>query len=384
MSFTPPAAGYWCFSGHYSGIPQLRASADTSTDECFHVTQTSSATATAPSVTTEVYSGDLLFDTATVTGTAAAFPAGDVQFYECGPTANAVACNSTNGTPLSLDQTSKLSASQGIANSSGFTPTSAGNWCFAGYYLGNANYTASADATIDECVNVTLAPTSTTSKPTNTSIDLGQANTDLATVSTGDNTAGSPTGTVSFYECGPTSTPTACKSTAHRVGGPVTVSPKAGSTATATSPSFKPTAVGYWCFAARYSGDGGLLRQHQHRGQRACQRQGSGGDRHDVPPAGQVGDALFDHPGRSRRIGSGPLCLVAHRCPAVRRPHERCGRDFRHPEEERELPHRDQGQGFDQAGNHGYQEFDPGHRLLILQSPVLGIEGPRLRGLQQQ
>ena len=37
----------------------------------------------------------------------------------------------------------------------------------------------------------------------------------------------------------------------------MTVSPKAGDTSTATSASFTPTAVGYWCFAARYSGDGG-------------------------------------------------------------------------------------------------------------------------------
>ena len=258
VAFTPTGVGYWCFAGYYSGDTNYAASADTTTDECFNVTQTSSSTSTAPSVTTEAYGGGLLFDSATVTGTAAAFPTGNVQFYECGPTSNPVACNSSSGTPLSLDQTSKLSASQGIANSSGLTATSAGYWCFAGYYQGGANYTASSDATADECVNVTLAHTSTTSKPTNTTIELGQANTDLATVATGGNVeGGSPTGTVSFYECGPTSTPVACTSKAHRVGSPVTVSPKAGETSTATSASFTPTAVGYWCFAARYSGDGG-------------------------------------------------------------------------------------------------------------------------------
>ncbi len=119
VAFTPTGVGYWCFAGYYSGDTNYAASADTTTDECFHVTQTSSSTTTAPSVTTEAYGGGLLFDSATVTGTAAAFPTGSVQFYECGPTPNPVACNSSSGTPLSLDQTSKLSASQGIANSVG-------------------------------------------------------------------------------------------------------------------------------------------------------------------------------------------------------------------------------------------------------------------------
>jgi len=109
-------------------------------------------------------------------------------------------------------------------------------------------------------VNVTLAPTSVSSAPTNSTITLGQSNTDTATVSTGGNPGGSPTGTVTFYECGPTSTPTPCTSTAHPIDGAVAVSPRAGDTASATSVAFTPNAVGYWCFAARYSGDSGYAK----------------------------------------------------------------------------------------------------------------------------
>jgi hypothetical protein len=41
ISFTPNAAGYWCFAGYYSGDSNYAASSDTSVDECFDVQQTS-------------------------------------------------------------------------------------------------------------------------------------------------------------------------------------------------------------------------------------------------------------------------------------------------------------------------------------------------------
>ena len=84
---------------------------------------------------------------------------------------------------------------------------------------------------------------------------LGTSNTDTATV-TGNTTLGSPTGTVSFYECGPTATPQPCTSTANPVGsGPVGFDTASGVTASATSVPFTPDAGGYWCFAGYYSGD---------------------------------------------------------------------------------------------------------------------------------
>ena len=58
---------------------------------------------------------------------------------------------------------------------------------------------------------------STTTSPANTSIVLGSSTTDSATVS-GTAAVGSPSGTVSFYECGPTPGPTSCSSISNQVG----------------------------------------------------------------------------------------------------------------------------------------------------------------------
>ena len=57
-----------------------------------------------------------------------------------------------------------------------------------------------------------------TTVATSPSIPEGTSNTDTATV-TGDSASGSPTGTVSFYECGPTPTAEPCTSQANPVGG---------------------------------------------------------------------------------------------------------------------------------------------------------------------
>ncbi len=90
---------------------------------------------------------------------------------------------------------------------------------------------------------------STASTPASASIVLGNSNSDTAVV-TGDATFGSPTGTVTFYECGPTASPTACTSQSNEVGtGPVGLTAGASNTSSATSVSFTPTSTGYWCFA---------------------------------------------------------------------------------------------------------------------------------------
>ena len=93
----------------------------------------------------------------------------------------------------------------------------------------------------------------TASTPTSGSIVAGSSDSDTATV-TGNATSGAPTGTLSFYACGPTSSPQPCTSLADPVGEPQTLTPD-GDASTATSPSFTPTGPGFWCFGARYSGD---------------------------------------------------------------------------------------------------------------------------------
>jgi len=74
---------------------------------------------------------------------------------------------------------------------------------------------------------VTPAISTTVTSPTNTTITLGQADTDLATV-TGNTAGGNPTGSVAFYQCGPSASATPCTSTANQVGGSVAVSAGSG------------------------------------------------------------------------------------------------------------------------------------------------------------
>ena len=100
----------------------------------------------------------------------------------------------------------------------------------------------------------TGAPTTTATTPASSSIGLGDDNSDSAVVS-GNTTYGSPTGTVTFYECGPTAGPEPCTSQANQVGGPVGVTAGANDTSIASSVSFTPSSTGYWCFAGYYSGD---------------------------------------------------------------------------------------------------------------------------------
>ena len=73
---------------------------------------------------------------------------------------------------------------------------------------------------------------------------------------TGNPVVGSPTGTVQFYECGPTTTPTPCTSPAPRWAAAVSAHRRSQQHGHGRlAESFTPTATGYWCFAGAYSGD---------------------------------------------------------------------------------------------------------------------------------
>jgi hypothetical protein len=90
--------------------------------------------------------------------------------------------------------------------------------------------------------------------PTRSSITLGQPNTDAATV-IGDAAEGSPTGSMTFFSCGPLASASGCPTGGTVVGNPVTLTAGANDTATATSSTVTPVAVGTWCFRGVYSGD---------------------------------------------------------------------------------------------------------------------------------
>ncbi len=78
----------------------------------------------------------------------------------------------------------------------------------------------------------------------------------LAAELTGDAVRGSPTGTVSFFVCGPIARPSSCRTGANLTGNPVSLSPQAANKATATSGTFTPSTHGRYCFRTVYSGDG--------------------------------------------------------------------------------------------------------------------------------
>ncbi len=155
VPFTPDAGGYWCFAGYYSGDSNYSSSSDSTTDECFAVTGTT--TTPASSI---IALGSSNTDTATVTGTIAdGPPTMTVSFYECGPTATPQPCTSTanpvGSGPVNVT-TVGGSGTTATATSMPFIPTSGGYWCFGGYYSGDPNYPASSDTSTDGCFFVRL------------------------------------------------------------------------------------------------------------------------------------------------------------------------------------------------------------------------------------
>jgi hypothetical protein len=90
--------------------------------------------------------------------------------------------------------------------------------------------------------------------PASSSVPEDSTNSATATV-TGNGTSGAPTGNVSFTECGPFPTPTACSASADPLGSTVGVSAGTGDSSTATSAPLTPDAPGYWCIQSTYTGD---------------------------------------------------------------------------------------------------------------------------------
>jgi hypothetical protein len=209
--------------------------------------QDSSSTTSEPT-SSVVTLGSSNTDSATVTGSDPTDPTGTVSFYACGPGASSC---TPSGTPFDTETVSGASNPDTVTSVSGFTPNSAGTWCFAAVYSGDSNYDGSSDDSSDECFTVSQASSTTSTSPTSASIALGSPNTDNVTV-TGSVSGVDPTGTVTFYECGPDSAATGCTS-----GTEFDTETLSGTTnpGTATSVSFTPASAGTWCFGAVYSGD---------------------------------------------------------------------------------------------------------------------------------
>ncbi len=217
------------------------------------------ALATSPSSTTSAPSassvalGASVSDTATVSDpSAVGVPSGTVSFFVCGPLTSASGCSS-GGTALGT-----VSLIQGLANatatSSSFVPNATGTWCFRAEYSGDSNYDPSSDGSSDECFSVSQASASVVSTPSSQSTSLAGGESDQLTV-TGNAAGGSPSGTVSFFICGPFTSASGCAAGGSAVGAPVPLTAAGGNTATATSATFSPSSPGVWCFRAEFSGD---------------------------------------------------------------------------------------------------------------------------------
>ena len=250
-SYMPPTTGSYCFLGVYSGDGNYSAGSDGSSDECFTVTPPRPGVTTSPSDASIVLTGTDS-DTATVTGVMGVTPTGTVTFYVCGPFKSDTACT-TSSTNLG---TVTLSGSAGTATATGpsYKPPATGIYCFLGVYSGDGNYTGGSDGSTGECFTVTMESAVVVTTPKAASISLGQTDSDTVKV-TGNASGGVPTGTVTFYVCGPTASPTPCTAMTTKLKKPVKLKKGAAAdTSTATSAAFTPTKIGTWCFAGYYSG----------------------------------------------------------------------------------------------------------------------------------
>jgi hypothetical protein len=203
--------------------------------------------------------GDSLTDSVSVTGSGGVTPAGWVGFSVC--PGDTDPCDPNAADAVDLGTVDVTGTGNTVSATNTFRPTTTGSYCFSDVYVGDDHYSPVFDASIaNHCFTVTPAGSVVTSAPASASVGLGTSDTDTATVtSTADGVV--PTGTVTFYECGPDTTATACtvptpaSGTGTEVGSPVTLVPGADATTTATSAAFTPTASGTYCFVAVYSGD---------------------------------------------------------------------------------------------------------------------------------
>ncbi len=270
--FTPTAPGTWCFGATYNGDSNYQTSSDNTSgngdaNECVTVTKATSGSVTTASGAGVLGASGNVSDGVVVTGNGTGgSPTGTVTFYTCGPSAtNPSACNASSGNLLAT-QTVGLTAGTSPtshASTTPFTPTTTGTWCFGATYNGDSNYQTSSDNTsgdgdANECVTVTKATSGSVTTASGAGVLGASGNVSDGVVVTGNGTGGSPTGTVTFYTCGPSATnPSACNASSGNLLATQTVGLTAGTSPTshASTTPFTPTTTGTWCFGATYNGD---------------------------------------------------------------------------------------------------------------------------------
>ncbi len=247
------AIGEYCWRATYGGDGFYNAAAPTdSTNECFTAAlQTATVSTSSTPTGGNVVPGTAASDMATVSGSSGT-PAGTVTFFLCGPTDLTSGSCPTGGTQIGTAVTLSGGQASSISTTSA-TTDAVGTYCWRAVYSGDGVYagTTHTDSS-SECFTTArqTATVATSSSPTGGSVVPGTSASDTATVSGG---SGMPTGTVTFFLCGPSAvTPAGCPSgSGTQIGSVVTLSAgqAASSSTTAT------TAVGIYCWRAEYSGD---------------------------------------------------------------------------------------------------------------------------------
>ena len=84
-------------------------------------------------------------------------PTGTITVYACGPATVPTPCTSTADQVGSGEELHPLPGTDDTVESlsSLFAPDAPGYWCFAAYYSGNTNYSASSDTSTDGCFDAT-------------------------------------------------------------------------------------------------------------------------------------------------------------------------------------------------------------------------------------
>ena len=221
-------------------------------NEVLHVQAPTTLTTTSSS-TGIVSPGTLVTDAAAVAAVppSAGTPTGTVQFYFCGPTATATPCAISGSNAFGSSVTLSGGSATSPPESEG--PTAPGYYCWSAVYTpDNSNFVGSSSTdTTNECFQVVAPTTVTTTSSSAGAVMPGTLVTDSAGVAAVPSDAGTPSGNVQFYFCGPTATATPCNTLGTPFGEPVTLLG-----GTATSPESEgPTAVGYYCWSAVYTPD---------------------------------------------------------------------------------------------------------------------------------
>jgi hypothetical protein len=237
---------------------------------CTYTNQLNTATMTTQvSTTNQVFPGQPVNDTATVTGNQAAdTPSGTVTFFLCSISGVSGSCSSGGmniGTGMLSGSGATASATSPNVNTSA-SPLTPGLYCFRAEWPGDNNYPAVTEfggaSGTNECFTVKVIPTTTVSTPSPGSggtTTFGSSVTDSALVTATQSGDGTPTGTVKFFVCKPGElTSGACPTGGTQVGNPVPTTAVSGSSppaSTATSDAITANITGTWCFRAVYTPD---------------------------------------------------------------------------------------------------------------------------------